>query len=153
MITQLNKYKWKFVLRYVVEQIDMRLRELDGVEFVKWNEKNLVMAKTVVTDHFHMHLYASLLVKIFGLKEHIPNIYFQHVFREYISCKDFLTNGSSRLGVTFWQTSPSKLKSRWGMMSKWLISSIPSLKKKKINLILSDEKFQSLNYHSVYRVC
>jgi len=29
-------------------------------------------------DHSHMHVYVSLLVKIFGSKRHIPNISFQH---------------------------------------------------------------------------
>jgi len=33
-------------------------------------------------DHSHMHVYVSLLVKIFGLKEHIRDISFQHVLRE-----------------------------------------------------------------------
>jgi hypothetical protein len=37
-------------------------------------------------DHSHMHVYASLLVKIFGLKEHIRNISFQHVLREGNHC-------------------------------------------------------------------
>ena len=32
--------------------------------------------------HSHMHVYASLLANIFGLKEHIPNISFKHVLRE-----------------------------------------------------------------------
>ena len=55
-------------------------------------------------DHSHMHVYASLLVMIFGLKEHIHNISFQHVLREGNHC-------SSRLGVTFCHAPQSELKS------------------------------------------
>ena len=65
------------------------------------------------SNHSQMHVFASLLVKIFGLKEHIPNISFQHVLREGNHCTNFLAKlgHSSRLGVTFWQSPPSKLKS------------------------------------------
>jgi hypothetical protein len=54
-------------------------------------------------DHSHMHLSASLLVKIFRLKEHISNISFQRVLREGNHCAYFLAKfgRSSRLGVTF----------------------------------------------------
>ena len=56
-----------------------------------------------VPDHSHMCVYTSLLVKIFGLKEHIPNISFQHVLRDGNHCAYFLAKlgRSSRLGVTF----------------------------------------------------
>jgi len=51
--------------------------------------------------HSHMYVYASLLVKIFGLKKNIPNIYFKHVLRERNHCADFLAKleRSSRLGM------------------------------------------------------
>jgi len=60
-----------------------------------------------------MHLYTSLLVKIFDLNEHIPNISFQHLLREGNCCADFLTKlvRSSRVCVTLWQAPPSKLES------------------------------------------
>ena len=41
-------------------------------------------------DHSHMHVYSSLLVKIFGLKEHISDISLQHVLREGNHCANFL---------------------------------------------------------------
>jgi hypothetical protein len=63
-------------------------------------------------DHSHMHVYASLLVKIFGLKEHIRDISFQHVLREGNHSANSLAKlgRSLRLGVTFWHTPPSELK-------------------------------------------
>jgi hypothetical protein len=64
-------------------------------------------------DHSHMHVYAYLLVKIFGLKEHIRDISFQQVLREGNHSADFLAKlrCSLRLGVTFWHAPPSELKS------------------------------------------
>jgi len=44
-------------------------------------------------DHMHMHVNASLLVKIFGLKEHIPNIFYQHMLRERNSCMCWIKMG------------------------------------------------------------
>jgi len=40
-------------------------------------------------EHSHMHVYASLLVKLLGLKEHTPNISFQRVLKEENCCADF----------------------------------------------------------------
>jgi len=38
------------VLPSVIEQIDLRLRDWNGVEFWNWNEKNLAMAKAASTE-------------------------------------------------------------------------------------------------------
>jgi len=59
-----------------------------------------------------MHVNASLLVNFFGLNEHIPNISFQHVFREGNHCANFLAKlgRSSRLGVNFFADSPIEVE-------------------------------------------
>jgi len=65
------------------------------------------------SDHSLMHVYVSLLVKIFGLKEYISNISFQHVLLEGNHCANLMAKlgRSSRLGVTFLHAPPLKLKS------------------------------------------
>jgi len=52
-------------------------------------------------------------VKIFRLKEHIPNISFQRVVREGNHCAYFFAKlgHSLKLGVTFWHALSSELKS------------------------------------------
>lgn len=96
-------------------------------------------------DHSHMHVYASLLVKIFGLKEHICNISLQHVLREGNHCADFLAKlgSSSRLGVTFWHAPPSELKSvlrlvapGWALFLGFFFFFCHFTKKKKISYLL-----------------
>jgi len=59
-----------------------------------------------------MHVYASLLLKIFGLREHIPNVYFQHVLGESNCYVDLMVKfgRSSRLSVIFRHTSFLELK-------------------------------------------
>jgi hypothetical protein len=62
------------------------------------------------------HVYASLLMKIFVLKKHIPDASFRHVLKEDNRCANFLAKlgRSSRKGVTFWRVPPPKLESMLG---------------------------------------
>jgi len=63
-------------------------------------------------DDLNTHVYASLLVKVFGLNEHIPKKKIQQVFREGNCCTNFLAKlrHSSWLSVIFLKVPSLKLK-------------------------------------------
>jgi hypothetical protein len=67
-----------------------------------------------------MYICASLLVKFFGLNEHIPNIYFHHIIRHKNCCVDFLVDieRSLKLSVIVWYGPHQNWTRYWGLISQ-----------------------------------